>query len=251
MIDRSYYSLPVSQLLDHGSLQGEVEDVDSWFDYVGHYGFGEVEAITLVDLMYENFENKLEQPNERLASIHACRALAQIGDMFAEDDFLYVVKHSKNDELVRNATAALPLLARAHLANLEGYFYDDKMKDTNRIGIAEQAYELTERYAQVRERCITFLMAALSKYERYSRDLNGFLIYFLVKLEATAASTLIQTALASGKASDEMTGSWPAVQVALKLADETDFAPEDLLCAGDRQRQKEQNLAILLPQKQS
>ena len=251
MIDRSYYSLPVSQLLDHGSLEGEVNDVDSWFDYVGHYGFGEVEAITLVDLMYENFENELEKPNERNASIHACRAVAQIGDMFAEDDLLYVIKHSKNDALVRNATAALPLLARAHLANLEGYFYDDKMKDADRIGIAERAYELAERYAQVRERCITFLMTALSKYERYSRDLNGFLICFLVKLEATAASTLIQTALASGKASDEMTGGWPAVQVALKLTDKTDFAPEDLLCAGDRQRQKEQNLAILLPQKQS
>lgn len=251
MIDRSYYSLPVSQLLDHGPLEGEVEDVDSWFDYVGHYGFGEVEAITLVDLMYENFEDELERPNERNASIHACRALAQIGDMFAEDDFLHVVKHSKNDELVRNATAALPLLARAHLANLEGYFYNDKMKDADRIGIAERAYELAKRYAQVRERCITFLTAALSKYERYSRNLNGFLIYFLVKLEATAASTLIQTALASGRASDEMTGGWPAVQVALKLADEADFTPEELLCASERQRQKERNLVILLPQKPS
>lgn len=251
MIDRSYYSLPVSQLLDHGPLEGEVEDVDSWFDYVGHYGFGEVEAITLVDLMYENFEDELERPNERNASIHACRALAQIGDMFAEDDFLHVVKHSKNDALVRNATAALPLLARAHLANLEGYFYNDKMKDADRIGIAERAYELAKRYAQVRERCITFLTAALSKYERYSRNLNGFLIYFLVKLEATAASTLIQTALASGRASDEMTGGWPAVQVALKLADEADFTPEELLCASERQRQKERNLVILLPQKPS
>lgn len=251
MIDRSYYSLPVSQLLDHGPLEGEVEDADSWFDYVGHYGFGEVEAITLVDLMYENFENELKLPNERHASIHACRALAQIGDMFAEDDLLYVMKHSKNDALVCNATAALPLLARAHLENLEGYFYDDQAKDIDRIRIAERAYELTKRYAQLRERCIAFLMAALSKYERYARNLNGFLIYFLVKLEATAASTLIQTALASGKASDEMAGSWPAVQVALKLADETDFAPEALLCAADRQRQQARNLAIFLPQKPS
>ena len=75
------------------------------------------------------------------------------------------------------------------------------------------------------------------------------LIHYLVQLKATEACDEIQAALTSGQACDEMTGPWPAVQVKLGLAKAAVFSEDELLCDSDRQRKKERNSAVLLPQK--
>ena len=103
---------------------------------------------------------------------------------------------------------------------------------------------------QVRDECVALLTTLLSQYEQFSDDLNGFLIFGLVKLKATEAIDLIEQVFTSGKASDEMNGSWAAIQVKLGLANADDFERGALLCASDRQRMLENELVIMLPKKQ-
>ena len=251
MIDRTYYPDAVAKLLDHGLPEGDVDDVDSWFDYRAHYGFDEIDVVSLIDLMGENMNRAPSASNDSYASIHACRALAQLGDTVTEDYFYTLIDRSCNYVLVRNARAALRLLPRSQLRNLESYFYDSRIDDDYRMALIDQACELVRADGELRETCISFLRKALADYARYSPGLNGMLIHYLIQLKATKASDEIQAALASGKTEDEITGPWPAVQVALGLAKKTDFSEDELLCASDRQRKQERNSAVLLPQKPS
>lgn len=246
MIERADYPHPVSQLLDHGPIVVGAADVDNWFDYVGQYELEEMDVPPLIDLMLEEQRSRHKQPNLRDAPIHACRALAQLGDRVGEEYFLFLIEKSQDKVLVENAKAALPVQGQSFLANLKAYFDDPQFDDTVRLGIAEDVYQLGQRLPQMRERCVAFLTKALSNYQQYTYDLNGFFVLGLVELKATEASELIEQSLTLGRANDEMMGSWAAVQVKLGLASEGDFEPDELLCAGDRQRQLESKSAIML-----
>lgn len=249
MVNRSFYGHSVSQLFDHGPIKVKAEDIDNWFDYVGHYELGEIDVIELIEMMARSRRANPKRPNDRYAPIHACRALAQLGDIVAEEYFVYLVEQGKDRVLAKNAAAALVVWGRANLAHQKSYFDDPRMADKNRIGIVENIWQLGLRLPQLRDECVAFLTTTLSHYEQYSYNLNGFLVLGLVELKATEASDLIEQVLTSGKANDEMNGSWAAVQVELGLANADDFEPDRLLCAADRQRMLESKLAIMLPKK--
>lgn len=234
MIDRDDYPNPVSQLLDHGPLETAADDVDNWFDYVGHYGLGEIDVPPLLDLMAERVKANSKYPNERYAPIHACRALAQLGDEVANDYLVTIKDRSKDKQLVKNTTAALGLLGQRALARQQVFFHDATIADIDRISVAEKIFHLCDRYSQLRDECAAFLSETLSHYSSYSRDLNGFLAYCLVELKATEAFPIIEQAFEAGQLNDELVGSLAAVQVALGLADEAAFDPDDLLCEDDR-----------------
>ena len=249
MFTRNDYPPSVYPLFDHGPVKVKAHDIDNWFDYVGHYDLDEVDVIDLIEMMGRSRRANPKHPNDRYAPIHACRALAQLGDMVAEEYFVYLVEQGKDKVLAKNAAAALTVWGRANLANRKDYFDDPRMAAQTRIGIVEEVWQLGLRLPQLRDDCVEFLTTMLSQYEKYPYDLNGSFVLGLVKLKATEASDLIEQALASGKANDEISGSWAAVQVELGLANEDDFEPDRLLCARDRQRVLESKLAIMMPKK--
>lgn len=228
MLKRADYPHPVSELLDHGPIKASAADVDNWFDYVGHYDIGEIDVPVLIDLMAENVRVNPKYPNERYAPTHACRALAQLGDMVAEDYFVYLIEHSKKKKLVKNATAALTVLGLANLELQKKFYANPATTDESRINIMKDICELAQRFPQTREGGVAFLVTTLSNYEHHTREMNMFLVHYLVKMKATEASAVMEKAIKLGRYDDQLDGTWPAIQVTLGLAKESDFEPEEL-----------------------
>lgn len=108
MIDRADYPHPVSELLDHGPVTVSAAETDKWFDYVGHYGLGEMDMPLLIDLIYEDGTVNPKYPYERYAPTHACRALGQLGDMAAGSDLVQLLDDDENDRSSRVLLSRLP-----------------------------------------------------------------------------------------------------------------------------------------------
>ena len=135
MINRDFYQHRVSQLFDHGPVKVKAADIDNWFDYVGHYELDEIDVVELIEMMARSRRANPRRPNDRYAPIHACRALAQLGDMVAEEYLMFLIEHRRDKVLAQNATAALTVWGRAYLANRKTCFDDPRMDDELRIRI--------------------------------------------------------------------------------------------------------------------
>ena len=87
-------------------------------------------------------------------------------------------------------------------------------------------------HAEAQEACITALTQQLEAFRKNDRELNGFLISFLVDLQAIEIAPLMQRAYAAGRVDEIVMGDWEDVQVALGLKPyverDADFFMDDI-----------------------
>lgn len=234
MINRNDYPHPVNQLISRGRLEGVAFKPEQWFDYVGHYGLGEIDVPSLIDLAIEERRFRKKRPKEFYAPIHAVRALGQLGDMAADSYLVELLDRHQDDDLVENAIAALTMLGPRVPGLLMDYFNQPLTHPDSRSRAVEAIYLFARRQPEQQGHCVQLLTEALAGYQEQSTLLNGFIVYYLVKLGATEAAEMISQAFAAGKVEEDINGSWAAVQVALGLAEASDFTPNELRGAGDR-----------------
>jgi len=234
MINRKDYPYPVSKLISRGRIKTPALKPEAWVNYVAHYGFGEMEAPSLIGLALEERKFNKKQPNSFYAPIHAVRALGQLGDMAAEDYLVELLDRHEDDDLSENVIMALTMLSPRVPALLAHYFHRPSTLPESCSRAAEALYLFAKRRPDQRDPCVQMLTDALRGYQRQTALLNGFIIYYLIKLEATVAAEVIAQAFAAQQVEDDLTGSWASVQVALGLAKESDFTEDELLSAGDR-----------------
>lgn len=240
MINRKDYPHPVKQLITHGALEGGPFEPEQWFDYVGHYGLSEIDVPPLLTLMTEARRVNKKRAKEFYAPIHAVRALGQLGDMAADSGLTQRLDQHEDDDLVENVVAALTMVGPRALDRLKEYYYHPFTHPDSRSRALEAIWFYATRHPEQRDPCVQLLMQALESYRRQATWLNGFIVYYLTRLKATEAAALISQAFDAGQVQDDISGSWAAVQVALGLATEADFSPDELLSAEDRQRQQAQ-----------
>ena len=224
------YSYSVSQLLSLGPATGTRPE--EWLDYVGLYGLGEEEVAELVRLASEA-NTELARADWGDAPIHACRALGQIGDRGAD---LYLVKllDDASDPMKDSVLFALSMLGLPGLKALERYFDFPSTDMWGQIAAAEGAAVFAQRNPLYRAQCVAFLTLALEDATLLPATVNGFLVYYLVELQATESSAVIEQAFQDNAVSEDVIGYWADVQVELGLASVADFAPGELLYPEDK-----------------
>lgn len=240
MIDRSYYPHPVDKLISRGPIKGMPFEPEQWFDYVGHYGLGEIDVPSLIDLAAEERRFSKKRLKEFYAPLHAVRALGQLGDMAADSYLVQLLDRYEDVDLAENVTVALTMVGPRALDLLIDYFNHPQTYPDSRSRAIEAIHLFAKRHPDQRDRCVQCLTDALANYQRHSALLNGFIVHYLIDLGATEAAAVISQAFAAGQVEEDITGSWAAVQVALGLAKESDFTSDELLGAGDRERRQRQ-----------
>ena len=235
MINRKDYPHPVSKLISRGRPSGRAMEPEQWFDYVGHYGLGEMDVPSLVGLATEERRFNKKRPNEFYAPIHAIRALGQLGDMAAADFLVKLLDQHEDDDLAENVIMALTMVGPHALKRLAEYFDHPFTHSHSRLRAVEAIYLFAQRQPQQRDWCVQFITEALANYHRQSATINGFLVHYLTLLGVSEAAEVISQAFAAGRVEDDLCGPWPAVQVALGLAKESDFTPDELRSRGDKE----------------
>ena len=231
MVDQNAesYSFPVAQLLTHGAATGDRPE--EWFDYVGHYKLGKDDVPMLLRLAGEGGSNNAQfEPDP--VPLHACRALGQLGVGSAARALVKRLGDC-SDALGESVLFALSMVGLPGLKALEGFFDSPDIDMWVQIRVAEGVAVFADRNPAHRTRCVTFLMQALSRSAQWQATVNGFLVYYLVELKATEASSVIEQAFLRNQVDEDVLGWWPDVQIQLGLAKVTDFSPELLLYAGE------------------
>ena len=227
------YRKPVDVLLTLGDLQ---ESDHQWPDY-SEYG---IDAEHIPDLIQLATDSELHwADSESLdvwAPIHAWRVLGQLRAEEAIDPLLNLLHELDEDGWADWTGEELPrvfgLIGAAAIPALTAYLADTSHDVSPRISAAHALAEIGMSHAEAEEACIAALTQQLEAFQKNDRELNGFLISYLVDLQAIETAPLMQRAYAAGRVDDIVMGDWEAVQVALGLKSyverDADFFMDDI-----------------------
>ena len=210
------YRKPVDVLLILGDLQ---ESDHQWPDY-SEYGIGAEHIPDLIQLATDSELHGADLESlEIWAPIHAWRALGQLRAEEAIAPLLNLFHELDEDGCADWTGEELPrvfgLIGAAAIPALTAYLADTSHDRFPRISAANALAEIGMSHAEAEEACIAALTQQLEAFRKNDRDLNGFLVSYLVDLQAVETAPLIQRAYAAGRVDEIVMGDWEDVQVAL------------------------------------
>jgi hypothetical protein len=123
-----------------------------------------------------------------------------------EDDWF---REEMPDVFAALGETALPELT-VFLADSTNLFY-------SRLTAGNCIVKIGQTHPDSRTRCVEILTEQLAKFQRNSPELNGFLMAYLLNLEAVEATELMEQAFASKRVDISIAGDWNDIQVKLGL----------------------------------
>ena len=227
------YRKTVDVLLILGDLQ---ESDHQWPDY-SEYGIGAEHIPDLIQLATDSELHEADSESlDVWAPIHAWRTLGQLRTEEAIDPLLNLFHELEEDGWGDWTGEELPrvfgLIGAAAIPALTAYLADTSHNISPRISAAHALAEIGMSHAEAEVACIAALTQQLEAFRKNDRDLNGFLVSYLVDLQAVETAPLIQRAYAAGRVDEIVMGDWEDVQVALGLKPyverDADFFMDDI-----------------------
>ena len=224
------YRKPVDVLLTLGDPR---ELSDQWLDY-SEYGIGAEHISDLIQLATDSELYWADSESlEVWAPTHAWRALGQLRAEEAIKPLLNLFHELEEDDWVgEELPRVFGLIGAAAIPALTAYLADTSRNISPRISVAYALAEIGMSHAEAQEACITALTRQLEAFRKNDRELNGFLISFLVDLQAIEIAPLMQRAYAAGRVDEIVMGDWEDVQVELGLKPyverDADFFMDDI-----------------------
>ncbi len=224
------YREPADVLLTLGDPR---ELSDQWLDY-SEYGIGAGHIPDLIQLATDSELHWADSESlEVWSSLHAWRALGQLRAEEAIEPLLNLFHELEEDDWVgEELPRVYGMIGAAAIPALTAYLADTSRNISPRISVAYALAEIGMSHAEAREACITALTRQLEAFWKNDRELNGFLISYLVDLQAVETAPLMQRAYAAGRVDEIVMGDWEDVQVALGLKPyverDADFFRDDI-----------------------
>ncbi len=224
------YRKPVDVLLTIGDPR---ELSDQWLDY-SEYGIG---AEHIPDLIQLATDSELywadSESREVWSSLHAWRALGQLRAEEAIKPLLNLFHELEEDDWVgEELPTVYGMIGAAAIPALTAYLADTSRGISPRISAAQALFDIAMSQAEAQEACIAALTHQLEAFRKNDRELNGFLIWYLMDLKAIETAPLMQRAYAAGRVDKMIVGDWEDVQVALglkpKVERDADFFMDDI-----------------------
>ena len=224
------YRKPVDVLLTLGDPR---ELSDQWLDY-SEYGIG---AEHIPDLIQLATDSELywadSESREVWSSLHAWRALGQLRAEEAIKPLLNLFHKLEEDDWVgEELPTVYGMIGAAAIPALTAYLADTSHNISPRISAAQALFDIAMSQAEAQEACIAALTHQLEAFRKNDRELNGFLIWYLMDLKAIETAPLMQRAYAAGRVDKMIVGDWEDVQVALglkpKVERDADFFMDDI-----------------------
>jgi HEAT repeat protein len=218
-ISASGYTEPVSQLLIMGDCRGQPE----WPDYLA-LGLGPEQIPDLIRMVEDDKLNWAD--SERLevwAPIHAWRALGQLGAEAAAEPLLgllWRIEEFDDDWVGEEIPVVLGMIGPAAVPKVAEYLADPLHGLWARVAAAHSLAEVGQRHPGARDDCVAVLSDTLEDFTNHDPTLNGFLISFLVDLQAIEAAPLMESAFDAACVDISILGDWEDAQIALGLLEE-------------------------------
>ncbi len=210
------HSSPVSDLLTFGDCR----DFRGWPDYPGLVGLGPEHVSELILMATDEDLNWADPESlEFWAPVHAWRALGQLRATIASEPLLELFQEvdEGNDWAGDELPEVYGMIGRAAIPALERYLADASHELWARVTAAHSLERIAVRDSSARIKCVAVLSRQLEKFPQSDPILNGFLINYLIDLEAVGMAPLMERAFAADSVDLSIPGDWEDVQVELGL----------------------------------
>jgi hypothetical protein len=216
----STYPAPVDQLL----TLGEPESGGEWRDYRA-LGLADEHVPALLALVEDPRVSWLaweegEELEPYWAPLHAWRALGQLGASSSAEALVRVLLRDDDDDW---ATADIPrVLGMIWPSSLEPVLAafpaaarEPEPWKMARLG--EALVHISRVHPEIRDQAVDVLTRQLRVWPNQTEEMNGFLVWDLLELQAVEAAPVMREAFEAGAVDESMVGDWEDVQVALGL----------------------------------
>ncbi|HEU4880610.1 MAG TPA: hypothetical protein VFT45_00155 [Longimicrobium sp.] len=247
----STYPAPVDQLL----VLGEPGPASEWRDYRA-LGLADEHVPALVTLVEDPRLSWLEwkegdHPAPYWAPLHAWRALGQLGAASSAEALVRVLVRNDEDDwaasdIPRVLAMIGPLAAAPVLAALPEAARLPEPWMTGQLG--EALVQIARAHPETRDQAVDVLTRQLRMWPDQAEEVNGFLVWDLLELEAVEAAPVMREAFEANAVDESMVGDWEDVQVALGLlAERTTPQPRYNFELSDRGRRVRTPAPIPIP----
>jgi hypothetical protein len=212
----SPYAAPLDQLL----TLGRPDHSPGKFDY-RTLGIGPEHVPELIRLATEPVSDDVPDDDPSLyASIHAWRALGQVGGVAALPTFYDLLRQNEGDDfsdwIVEDFPEIFADMGPAVLSHLAEFLRDATNGLHTRTDVASGLEHLAIRNPELRGECVRVLTDVLAAMPA-DPELNGFLVADLLELKAVESAAVIEQAFAAGRVDESIAGDWPWVRYDLGL----------------------------------
>jgi len=215
------YPAPVSELLTLGDCRGQRE----WMDYRA-LGLGPEHVPDLIRMALDEELYWADSEDDAVwAPIHAWRALAQLHAEEAAQPLtrlLHRIDEYGDDWVGEELPRVFGHLGPVAIPVLAGYLADQTHGLWARVAAAHGLSEIGKRHPEARSAAIAALTETLEQFADLKPVLNGFIVSYLVDLDAVVAAPLIERAFDGNHVDITVMGDWEDVQIKLGLLDERD-----------------------------
>ncbi len=218
-ISTSNYTEPVSKLLIMGDCRGQPE----WPDYLA-LGLGPEQIPDLIRMVEDEELNWADSESLQVwAPIHAWRALGQLRAEAAVESLLgllWRIEEFDDDWVGEEIPLVLGMIGPAAVPKLAEYLADPLHGLWAWVAASHSLAEVGQRHPGARDDCVTVLSDTLEGFADHDPTLNGFLISYLVDLQAVEAAPLIESAFDAACVDISILGDWEDAQIKLGLLEE-------------------------------
>jgi len=208
------YSSPVSQLLTFGDCRGFGE----WPNYLD-LGLGPEHVDELIEMSTDEELNWADPDDLGVwAPVHAWRALGQLRATAAIEPLLHLFHELEdNDWASDELPVVYGMIGREAIPALSRYLEDERYGLHPRIAAAGSLEQIGLTDPSARAACVEVLSRSLERFGENDPSLNGFLVGYLLDLQAVEAAPVMERAFAGGHVDVLVVGDWEDVQVELGL----------------------------------
>lgn len=186
--------------------------------YVEPFGLDAGHVPHLIQLALEWAEPVLDDEPELWGPIHAWRALGELGAVEAVEPLLGILNQldANNDdwylEEIPNLMAAI---GHPAIEALAGFLAERGNLDYPKVCAADALQKIGNLHPDSRDACVGSLTSQLDLPGRNDPSLNGFLVSYLLSLDAVESESVIEHAYADHLVDEFICGDWPTVRALL------------------------------------
>ncbi len=204
------YNPPVSKLL----ACGDGRESQRWPNYKT-LGIGPEHVDELIRLASDEQLMDTASGTEQFAPMHAWRALAELKAAAAIEPLVGLLRRvdeAGDDDVAQTLPALLGKFGEAVIDPLGAYLAVPSHGVYARVAAADALDEVSQRYGELRGRCVGILTDQLRQFASQDSSLNAGIIDALVGLKAGEAAEVIEQAFEAGCVDDVIVGEWDLVK---------------------------------------
>ncbi len=216
-------SVKIESVIDALKRRGRPSSDNQWPDgkpdYVAEYELTEEHIPSLISLATTWSEVDADDPAV-YSQIHAWRSLAQLRAAEAVQPLLdhqQALDDLDDDWYLEEFHLVFGLIGPPAIAELAAFLKDTSNGQYPRQKAAGGLTEIANRFPESREQVIGILMDLLSRHDTTQTELNGFLVWNLLDLNAVEAAEAIERAFAANVIDPTIVGDWGDVRNELEV----------------------------------